>query len=139
MTATLMAGALAALAVWSAARAASGLVRVRILARAGATGRRWAEGDPRAVGASRRRATGSFWIASWAGRLAMCLGGVALGQLLGGPPVALCGGAAALAIPKAMAARSRARRASLLEEELAEAVGATAAALRSGLSLSQSI
>ena len=66
-------------------------------------------------------------------------GGLVLGLVLGGPPLALCGAAAGIAGPAVMAARRRARRAELVEEQLADAVAATASALKSGLSLSQSI
>jgi tight adherence protein B len=62
-----------------------------------------------------------------------------VGMLLGGPPLALCGAMAGAAAPAVLARRKRAKRMELVEEQLADAVGATASALRSGLSLSQSI
>jgi tight adherence protein B len=82
--------------------------------------------------------SGGSFSSPW-GRVAMGAVGLVLGMLLGGPPLALCGSVAGLAIPGVLAARARARRLAMLEAQLAEAVGAAAAALRSGLSLSQSI
>ena len=132
-------GALSALAVWCVGRATAGVVHARVLMRAGGSPSPTASPARRDRGGGRRHGRSSVWLASRAGTAALCVGGCALGQLLGGTPLALCGAAAGLAIPRTLAARSRARRVALLEAQLAEAVGAAAAALRSGLSLSQSI
>ncbi len=67
------------------------------------------------------------------------LSGLAVGVVLGGPPVGIAGGAVGWAIPGAMRRRSERRRAERLESQLAERVAGIAAALRSGLSLSQAI
>ncbi len=58
---------------------------------------------------------------------------------VGGPPVALAGAAVGWAIPGASRRRRDRRQEELIEAQLAERVAGVAAALRSGLSLSQAI
>jgi len=78
-----------------------------------------------------------------AGRLAV--GGVALsasfavGGMVAGPPGALAGAAAALVAPRIRHRRTQARRAELVEAQLAEVVAGIATRLRAGLSLTQAI
>ncbi|MDP9342254.1 MAG: type II secretion system F family protein [Actinomycetota bacterium] len=64
---------------------------------------------------------------------------MALGMAVGGPPVALAGAAVGWAIPGASRRRRDRRQEELIEAQLAERVAGVAAALRSGLSLSQAI
>ena len=72
--------------------------------------------------------------------IAMGMGGVGavLGALLAGPPGAVLGLAAA-AFPYLVERHRATRRAHLIEEQLIDAVGAIASALRSGKSLVQSL
>jgi tight adherence protein B len=74
-----------------------------------------------------------------AGRMALGGGGLLLGLSVGGPPLALAGVVAGAAVPGVFRRRAEARRRDLVEAQLAEAVAGVAAALRSGLSLSQAI
>jgi tight adherence protein B len=74
-----------------------------------------------------------------AGRIALGVGGLLLGLSVGGPPLALPGLVAGAAVPGVLRRRREARRRDLVEAQLGEAVAGVAAALRSGLSLSQAI
>jgi len=72
-------------------------------------------------------------------RVVAALGGLAMGLAIGGPRVALAGAAVGWAVPGALRRRRDQRREEQLESQLAERVAGVAAALRSGLSLSQAI
>jgi tight adherence protein B len=72
-------------------------------------------------------------------RVALAGIGAGAGFLTGGPPLALCGTLAGAAIPGAVARVNDTRRRERMEGQLAEATASIAAALRSGLSLQQSI
>ncbi|HEX6844313.1 MAG TPA: type II secretion system F family protein, partial [Actinomycetota bacterium] len=63
--------------------------------------------------------------------------GVALGAVLLGAPGVVVGAAAGLAYPRLREARRRSRSRALLDEQLADAVLAMAAALRAGMSVPQ--
>jgi tight adherence protein B len=72
-------------------------------------------------------------------RVVAALGGLAMGMAIGGPPVGLAGAGVGWAVPGALRRRRDQRREEQLESQLAERVAGVAAALRSGLSLSQAI
>jgi tight adherence protein B len=67
------------------------------------------------------------------------LGGGLLGALVAGPPGAALGLAAGIAAPLWIRRRNALKEAAALEEHLPEAVSAMSAAMRAGMSLSQSI
>jgi len=83
------------------------------------------------------------WVGGRWSRLALAciaaVAGIGVGAVVAGPPGSVAGACAALAAPVVRRRRAQARRSTLLESELAEAVSAIAAALRAGLSLSQAI
>jgi tight adherence protein B len=72
-------------------------------------------------------------------RIALAGLGAGAGLLMGGPPLALCGVLAGAAIPATVSRATEAKRVERMEAQLAEATASIAAALRSGLSLQQSI
>ena len=65
--------------------------------------------------------------------------GAALGYGLGGPVAAIAGLAVGAALPRVLGGRRERRRREATEEQLAEAIAAMGAALRSGMSLMQAI
>jgi tight adherence protein B len=67
------------------------------------------------------------------------VGGGLLGALVAGPPGAALGLAAGIATPLWIRRRNAVKEAAALEEQLPEAVSAMTAAMRAGMSLSQSI
>jgi tight adherence protein B len=127
-----VAAVLAVLAAVCASLATRALSTSRLLRRA----------EPLPDGTARSRSI----LRGWSGilndrvrRMALGGAGLLLGLSVGGPPLALAGVVAGAAVPGALRRRDKARRRDLVEAQLAEAVGGVAAALRSGLSLSQSI
>jgi len=117
------AAALACAAVWTELRA-----RHRMLERAG-----W-EPEP-----ARRSAVRLPGLREGSVRVLAALCGLAIGMGIGGLPLGLAGAAVGWAIPGALRRRNECRREEQLESQLAERVAGVAAALRSGLSLSQAI
>jgi len=111
-----------------AAAATRAAARDRVLHRAGVPGR---------PGPARR------WIASIPRRPALTvvftIPLIALSYAIAGPPAAAVAAAAAVAIPRVVRRRRAAKGRAQLESQLAAAVSGIAAALRAGLSLSQSI
>jgi tight adherence protein B len=67
------------------------------------------------------------------------LAAISLGFLLGGPPGAVLGVAAAGAVPRIIHMRRAARERAMLDEQLTEAVSSVAAGMRAGFSLSQAL
>jgi tight adherence protein B len=110
-----------------AAVAADLVERERVRARAGVRRRERGWG-----GAGRRLRASTF-------RAIGALGGIVAGALVAGLPGAAMGGLAAIIIPVVRARRRRARRAEMMQEQLAQAVSVIAAGLRTGLSLLQAI
>ena len=110
-----------------AAVAADLVERERVRARAGVRRRErgWG-GAGRRLRASTLRAVGA-------------LGGIVVGASVAGLPGAAMGGLAAIIIPVVRARRKMARRAEMMQEQLAQAVSVIAAGLRTGLSLLQAI
>jgi tight adherence protein B len=110
-----------------AAVAADLVERERVRARAGVRRRErvW-DGAGRLLRASTLRAVGA-------------LGGIVVGASVAGLLGAAMGGLAAIIIPVVRARRRRARRAEMMQEQLAQAVSVIAAGLRTGLSLLQAI
>ncbi len=90
-------------------------------------------------GATSARATRLPAFREGALRVLAALVGLAVGIGIGGPPVGLAGGAVGWAVPGALRRRRDRRREEQMESQLAERVAGVAAALRSGLSLSQAI
>jgi tight adherence protein B len=110
-----------------AAVAADLVERERVRARAGVRRRERGWGDAgRRLRASTLRAVGA-------------LGGIVVGASVAGLPGAAMGGLAAIIIPVVRARRNMARRAEMMQEQLAQAVSVIAAGLRTGLSLLQAI
>jgi len=72
-------------------------------------------------------------------RSGAALAGLFLGFLVAGPPGALLGAVAGVALPVWRRRRSESKAAAALEEQLPDAVSAMSAGLRAGLSLSRSI
>jgi tight adherence protein B len=129
------AGVAAALAVLAA-------VCASMAARARSTWRLVRRVVPASDDAARTRSIRHGWsrvLNARAGRIALGGGGLFLGLSVGGPPLALAGVVAGAAVPGAVRRRSEVRRRDLVEAQLAEAIAGIAAALRSGLSLSQAI
>jgi tight adherence protein B len=110
-----------------AAVAADLVERERVRARAGVKRRERGRG-----GAGRRLRASTL-------RTVGALGGIVLGASVAGLPGAAMGGLAAIIIPVVRARRRMARRAEMMQEQLAQAVSVIAAGLRTGLSLPQAI
>ena len=121
-----LAACLAALTVWFAGRAAREARRVRVGARLGVT-QAWVTGERlRRSGFPRARL---LWPAA----------GTAAGWILARGPGAAIGLLLVPVIGTFVRRRRRAREAQVRDEQLADAVGSVAAALRAGLSVSQSL
>lgn len=110
-----------------AAVAADLVERERVRARAGVR-----RGERGWGGAGRRLRASTL-------RAVSALGGIVVGASVAGLPGAAMGGLAAIIIPVVRARRRRARRAEMMQEQLAQAVSVIAAGLRAGLSLLQAI
>jgi tight adherence protein B len=123
----------AALSAWLAGVAVRARLRSKTLARAGL------EMDGGAGVQLERRRMAAWVLRDRRAGVPLAGLGAGAGLLMGGPPIALCGVLAGAAIPAAVSRATETKRVERMEAQLAEATASIAAALRSGLSLQQSI
>ena len=128
-----MAGAAASLSMWFAAIGVRARDRDKVVARAGTLR------PPAGVTRQKIRPPGSRVPTDRRARAAIAFTGAGMGLAAGGPPLALCGAVAGLAVPAVITRTGESRRSERIEAQLAEATASIAAALRSGLSLQQAI
>jgi tight adherence protein B len=129
----LAAGAAASLSMWFAALGVRARGRDRVVARAGSLS------PPARHVRPRERTSASRLLTDRRARAVISFAGAGLGLVAGGPPLALCGAAAGLAIPAAITRARESKRSERIGAQLGAATASIAAALRSGLSLQQAI
>jgi tight adherence protein B len=133
VTVAVAAGCAAALSAWFAGVAVREHRRTKTLARAGVS-------SDRGVGKGLEKGRVAAWcLGDRRARVALAGLGAGAGLLTGGPPLALCAAVAGAALPAVLARANDTKRVERMEGQLAEAAASIAAALRSGLSLQQSI
>lgn len=131
-----IAGLLSALAFSSAAGSVRCASRRRLRERAGCR-----SGGPRELASDGPDAVEGVPVLPtrrWKRRV-LGLAAISLCLLLAGPPAAVLGAAAAVALPRILRMRRAGRERALLEEQLTEAVSSIAAGMRAGFSLAQAL
>ena len=119
-----LAGCLAGLMVWFGTQGSMYARRDALRPRLGGGGHRPAHARPR-----RSLPASLPWV----------FGGVVLGQILGGPAMAACGGAGAIVARRIRSKQISARRAAERDEQMTDAVRSVSEALRAGLSVPQAL